>query len=61
VRIRSKMLRHMVLRGRSAGNAVKNKEFATTSRKLGYEDTIENLRIGKNTRVMFQGFTGLIF
>ncbi|KAF2129304.1 succinyl-CoA ligase-like protein subunit alpha [Dothidotthia symphoricarpi CBS 119687] len=32
--------------------------FSTTSRRNGYDDTIQNLRIGANTRVIFQGFTG---
>lgn len=32
--------------------------FSTTSRCGGYEDTIQNLKIGSHTRVIFQGFTG---
>lgn len=32
--------------------------FSTTSRRNGYDDTIQNLKIGSHTRVIFQGFTG---
>jgi succinyl-CoA synthetase alpha subunit len=32
--------------------------FSTSSRRNGYDDTIQNLKIGKHTRVIFQGFTG---
>jgi succinyl-CoA synthetase alpha subunit len=32
--------------------------FSTTSKFQDYDDTINNLRIGKHTRVIFQGFTG---
>lgn len=32
--------------------------FVTTSRVQNYESTLPNLRIGRHTRVIFQGFTG---
>ncbi|KAF2198270.1 hypothetical protein GQ43DRAFT_483443 [Delitschia confertaspora ATCC 74209] len=32
--------------------------FSSSSRCRGYDDTIPNLKIGKHTRVIFQGFTG---
>jgi succinyl-CoA synthetase alpha subunit len=32
--------------------------FSTSTKRLAYEDTIENLKIGKHTRVIYQGFTG---
>jgi succinyl-CoA synthetase alpha subunit len=32
--------------------------FSTSSRRSGYDDTVQNLKIGKHTRVIFQGFTG---
>ncbi len=35
------------------------KQFLSTSSPLSaYSDTVSNLRIGQNTRVIFQGFTG---
>ena len=35
------------------------KQFLSTSSPLtAYSDTVSNLRIGQNTRVIFQGFTG---
>ncbi|KAF2473867.1 succinyl-CoA ligase-like protein subunit alpha [Lindgomyces ingoldianus] len=32
--------------------------FSSSARCNGYDDTIQNLKIGKHTRVIFQGFTG---
>lgn len=32
--------------------------FASSARQHAYEDTLNNLKIGKHTRVLYQGFTG---
>lgn len=32
--------------------------FSSSARQMGYSDTIKNLKIGKHTRVLYQGFTG---
>jgi hypothetical protein len=49
------MIRQLASQGR---NSASRKYFSTSARRNGYEDTIQNLKIGKHTRVIFQGFTG---
>ncbi|KAH3938642.1 hypothetical protein HBH53_248280 [Parastagonospora nodorum] len=45
-------------RSRLISRQTPNAGFSSSSRHNGYDDTIQNLRIGKDTRVIFQGFTG---
>jgi len=37
-----------------------SRTLTSTSTRQSYEDTIQNLRIGKHTRVIYQGFTGRV-
>ncbi|KAG9522749.1 succinyl-CoA synthetase-like protein, partial [Aureobasidium melanogenum] len=34
--------------------------FSTSTPRPSYEDTVQNLKIGKHTRVLYQGFTGRV-
>ena len=34
--------------------------FSSSSSRQSYDDTVQNLRIGKHTRVIYQGFTGRV-
>lgn len=34
--------------------------FSTTKARRSYDDTVQNLLIGKHTRVIYQGFTGRV-
>lgn len=47
-----------VLRSPCLSRRIPQAAFSTSSRRNGYDDTIQNLKIGANTRVIFQGFTG---
>ncbi|OJD34702.1 succinyl-synthetase alpha subunit [Diplodia corticola] len=42
----------------SRGIRLARSSFSTTPSRHSYEDTIQNLKIGRHTRVIFQGFTG---
>jgi succinyl-CoA synthetase alpha subunit len=46
------------LRPQCLNRRIPQAAFSTTSRRAGYDDTIQNLKIGSHTRVIFQGFTG---
>lgn len=37
-----------------------HRTFSSSLRQRGYDDTVQNLRIGKHTRVIYQGFTGRV-
>ncbi|KAI9050733.1 hypothetical protein LZ554_004853 [Drepanopeziza brunnea f. sp. 'monogermtubi'] len=54
------MIRRQLLRRRQVGDVhgSGSRGLRTSSRLGKYGDTIENLRIGSHTRVIFQGFTG---
>jgi succinyl-CoA synthetase alpha subunit len=52
------MIGRQLLRGRVSPSR-RHISFSTSARHNLYEDTISNLKIGKHTRVIFQGFTGM--
>ncbi|KAH8784063.1 succinyl-CoA synthetase-like protein [Hyaloscypha finlandica] len=53
------MIGRQLLRGPGPGSiSKKHISFTASTRHNSYEDTISNLKIGKHTRVIFQGFTG---
>ncbi|KAH7398419.1 succinyl-CoA synthetase-like protein [Pyrenochaeta sp. MPI-SDFR-AT-0127] len=55
---RARCLNGNILKPKSLGRRVSQAAFSTTSRRNGYDDTINNLKVGAHTKVIFQGFTG---
>jgi len=43
---------------RTATRSVSKRQFSTSITRFSYEDTIQNLRINSDTKVIYQGFTG---
>ena len=39
---------------------VQARSFSSSIARSSYDDTVQNLRIGKHTRVIYQGFTGRV-
>ncbi|KAK5115991.1 hypothetical protein LTR62_000447 [Meristemomyces frigidus] len=45
---------------RSLNSRTRTRAFSSSPARYSYEDTVQNLRIGKHTRVIYQGFTGRV-
>ncbi|KAK1059725.1 hypothetical protein LTR33_013082 [Friedmanniomyces endolithicus] len=50
----------LALRPRSTAPKTSRRAFSASRTRCGYDDTVQNLRIGKHTRVIYQGFTGRV-
>ena len=45
---------------RTVGSAVPRRSFSSSATCRSYDDTVQNIRIGQHTRVIYQGFTGRV-
>ncbi|RMX80104.1 hypothetical protein D0869_07806 [Hortaea werneckii] len=45
---------------RTVGSAVLRRSFSSSATWRSYDDTVQNIRIGQHTRVIYQGFTGRV-
>ncbi|KAG9194625.1 succinyl-CoA synthetase alpha subunit [Alternaria panax] len=54
----ARVLRSNIRTARKPGQRIPYVSFSVSSRCHNYHDTIQNLKIGSHTRVIFQGFTG---
>jgi succinyl-CoA synthetase alpha subunit len=55
---RTRILPKGILQSRCPPQRISQATFSSSPRRNGYDDTIHNLKIGADTRVIFQGFTG---
>ena len=53
-----RVLRNNIRTAQKPGRRTPCATFSISSRRNNYDDTIQNLKIGSHTRVIFQGFTG---
>ncbi|KAI8942738.1 hypothetical protein NX059_000784 [Plenodomus lindquistii] len=55
---RARCASRKLLRSKQVPRQTTSASFSSSARLNGYDDTIQNLKIGADTRVIFQGFTG---